>query len=514
MIRHCPKASESWKGLPWKKFQKDLFRLQRRVYEAVQAGDMRKAKSLQKLILKSSSSRYLAIRQVTQLNAGKKTPGIDGKASLSYSERFRLNDRLKSSAKEWKHQALREIPIPKKDGSIRILKVPTMSDRAWQCHVKNAIEPAHEAGFNARSYGFRPGRSTHDAQKLNGREKRILELDIEKCFDRINHSIILLKLIAPSNIKTGILRCLKAGVNVEYPEQGTCQGGVISPLLANVALNGVEEIHQSVRYADDMVFFLKPEDDANRLSDKISEFLAQRGLNISQKKTKVTAATDGFNFLGWHFKVQRNGKFRSTPSEENYKAFRNKVKTIVNSSNHGAIKKAKKLAPIVRGWKNYHRHCKMKGGRHSLFHLQRRTARVFGKEAKINRMTSKKLLENAFPKVSYSENKHVNVRGEKSPFDGDIVYWSRRNSKLYDGPTSTALKRQNHACGHCRLQMLNDERIQLHHIDGNRHNGKWNNLVALHQSCHQYIHMCKNTEHRELSAVKIACSDLKGRSGE
>ena len=153
MVGHGTSASDSWKGLPWKKFRKDLFRLQKRVFKAVQAGDMRKAKSLQKLILKSTSSRYLAIRQVTQLNAGKRTPGVDGKASLSFSERFELNELLKFSAKKWKHQGLREIPIPKKDGSVRILKVPTMADRAWQCHAKNAIEPAHEADFNARSYG-------------------------------------------------------------------------------------------------------------------------------------------------------------------------------------------------------------------------------------------------------------------------------------------------------------------------------------------------------------------------
>ncbi len=501
MIGHGTSASESWKGLPWKKFRKDLFRLQKRVFKAVQAGDMRKAKSLQKLILKSTSSRYVAIRQVTQLNAGKRTAGIDGKASLSFRERFELNDLLKSSAKEWKHQGLRKIPIPKKDGSSRILKVPTMADRSWQSHVKNAIEPAHEAIFNARSYGFRPGRSTQDAQKViflnlrsmsNGREKRILELDIEKCFDRINHSIILRKIIAPSNIKTGILRCLKAGVNPEYPDQGTCQGGVASPLLANVALNGIEEIHPSIRYADDMVFFLKPGDDVEKITEDISNFLGQRGLNISQKKTKLTAATDGFNFLGWHFKVQGNGKFRSTPSEENYKAFRRKVKNVVNSSNYGAVEKAKKLAPIVRGWRNYHRYCKMKGGRHSLFHLQKRAAKVFSKERRITRTACKKLLDSAFPKVPYSENKHVNIRGAKSPFDGDIVYWSERNSKLYNGPTSTALRRQAHACGYCKLKMQSDERVQLHHIDGNHHNWKRDNLVALHQSCHQYTHMRKS----------------------
>nr|WP_205879073.1 reverse transcriptase N-terminal domain-containing protein [Leptolyngbya sp. BC1307] len=249
MVRHSPSASELWQRLPWKKFRRALFRLQRRVFKAVRAGDRRKARSLQKLILKSTSARLLAIRQVTQLNAGKRTPGVDGKSSLSFKERFELNETLRTHVNAWKHQGLREIPIPKKNGKIRILKVPTIADRAWQCLAKYAMEPAHEATFHARSYGFRPGRSAHDAQKflflnlnsrVNGINKRVIELDIEKCFDRIRHSAIMDELIAPSSLKLGIFRCLKAGVSADFPEQGTPQGGVVSPLLANVALNGIE----------------------------------------------------------------------------------------------------------------------------------------------------------------------------------------------------------------------------------------------------------------------------------
>jgi RNA-directed DNA polymerase len=152
-------------------------------------------------------------------------------------------------------------------------------------------------------------------------------------------------LIAPSGLKLGIFRCLKAGTNIGFPDQGTPQGGVVSPLLANIALNGIESIHKyrdqgnrwkepSIRYADDMVIILRPQDDAKAIQERISEFLATRGMNVSEKKTKLTAATDGFDFLGWHFKVQKNGKFRSTPSVDNYKAFRKKVKAIVNNSNY------------------------------------------------------------------------------------------------------------------------------------------------------------------------------------
>jgi group II intron reverse transcriptase/maturase len=502
MIRHSNNASESWKNLQWKKFRKNLFRLQKRVYKAIRAGDKRKAQSLQKLILKSTAAKLLAIRQVTQLNAGKKTAGIDGKASLNFQERFALLKLLKAKSNNWIHQKLRAIPIPKKDGkTIRLLKIPTIADRAWQCLAKFVIEPAHEALFHERSYGFRPGRSAHDAQKIlflnlssrqNGINKRVIELDIEQCFDRISHTVIMDNLIAPSGIKLGIFRCLKAGINPKFPEQGTCQGGVVSPLLANIALNGIEEIHQSVRYADDMVIILKPTDNATKILEKISQFLTARGLKVSERKTKITASTDGFDFLGWHFKVQSNGKFRCTPSVDNYKKFRQKIKAIVNCSNYGSVGKTEKLAPIVRGWRNYHKFCKMDGSRFSLYHIQKRTYKIFNRETKQNRHTSKKLLDKAFPKVSYSENSHVNVKGNKSPLDGDLTYWSERNSKLYDGETSKALKRQNHSCGHCGLKFTSSERVHLHHIDGQHNNWKPKNLIAVHESCHDYTHMGKS----------------------
>ena len=525
MVGHSRNTSESWKNLPWKKFRRKLFRLQVRLFKAVKAGDLRKARSLQKLILKSQAARFLAIRQVTQLNAGKKTAGIDGKKSLKFEERFALEDTLKRHYHNWHHSKLREIPIPKKDGLTRILKVPTIADRAWQCLAKYALEPAHEATFHPHSYGFRTGRSAHDAQKLmfhflrancKGIDKKVIELDIEKCFDRINHTTIMENLIAPLGLKMGIFRCLKAGVNPEFPELGTPQGGVVSPLLANIALNGIESIYRyhrrdsskkrykitpntstsdiiesTIRYADDMVIILRPQDNAEEILERINQFLAERGMNVSQKKTKITAATDGFDFLGWHFKVQGNGKFKCVPSVDNFRAFRKKVKAIVNCSNYGSKVKAQKLAPIVRGWREYHKYCDMNSTRDSLWLIHLRTFRVFNKEKKNDFESSRILVEKAFPTVPSSENQFVNVIGEKSPFDGDITYWSERNSKLYDGFTSKALKRQNHSCDYCGLRMLPGEKVHLHHLDGNHQNWKTNNLVAIHESCHDYIHMSK-----------------------
>ncbi|MBE9001568.1 reverse transcriptase N-terminal domain-containing protein [Nostoc sp. LEGE 12447] len=502
MVRHMTSNSDSelWKSQPWKKLRKNLFRLQCRLWKAVRVGDRKRANNLQKLILKSRSARLLAIRQVTQLNKGKKTAGVDGKASLTFQERFDLDNLLKTQVNTWTHSKLREIPIPKKDGTMRILKVPTMKDRAWQCIIKYSIEPAHEAIFHERSYGFRPGRSTHDVQKYlfdnlrsksNGKDKIILEMDIEKCFDRINHNHLMSQIIAPKGAKLGLWKCLKAGVNPEFPEQGTPQGGVCSPVLANIALHGIEAIHKSVRYADDMVFIFKKGDNQAQVFDEITEFLRVRGLNIKSAKTRFISATDGFNFLGWQFRVQKNGKFRCTPSEDNYLAFRKKVKAIVNNSNYGALVKSQKLSPIIRGWRNYHRYCKMDGSRFTLWFTRRRTWNVFNKESKLNRYQTDALIDKAFPAVPYSEHKHFMVKGDASPFNGNLVYWSKRQSKHYDGATAKALKKQDHSCGHCGLKFADDEDIHLHHVDRDHDNWKSQNLLAIHQSCHQYIHMSK-----------------------
>lgn len=509
--------SDDWEFTDWKKLQKVLFRLQKRIFKAVREGDKAKARRLQKLVLSSYAARMLAIRQVSQLNTGKKTAGIDGIKSLTFKQRFDLETTLKKDYKTWQHQGLREIPIPKKDGSKRILKVPTIADRGWQCLLKYALEPAHEATFHAKSSGFRPGRSTHDAQKVlfnnlrssvNGINKRVLEIDIEKCFDRISHKAILDRVIAPEFVKTGINKCLKSGINPEFPEQGTLQGGVVSPLLANIALNGIEEIGQfkqygrtrtkCIRYADDMVFILKPEDSAENILAEVEGFLAARGMNVSQRKTKVTASIDGFDFLGWHFYVQNNEKFRSIPSTENFQAFRSKVKHIVNNSNYGAETKVHQLAPIIRGWRYYHRYCKMDSSRFNLFRLEDRTRKVFLKQKTISKHQAVKMVRTAFPKVSFSENKFVSVKGDKSPFDGDLVYWSKRNSVLYDGIVATTLRKQNHSCGHCGLKLLNEEKVELHHIDCNHNNWEYKNLLAIHTkglpacSCHHYIHMSKS----------------------
>ena len=498
-----------WLKLPWKTLSKETSRLQRRIYKASRnklllsqkQGGLAKTLDLQKLLLHSYSARMIAIRQVTQLNEGKKTAGIDGKLALTNAERFMLEKKLHQQVKQWQHQDLRKVPIPKSNGKIRILKIPTIADRAWQCLVKLALEPAHEAEFHERSYGFRPGRSPHDAQKFlfhhlrrtaNGKDKRVIELDIEKCFDRINHQTILDKAIAPKWVKDRLRQCLNAGIHPDYPEQGTPQGGVISPLLANIALNGIESIHTSVRYADDMVFILKPQDDAESIQKQVELFLSERGMNISQKKTRVTTTQTGFDFLGWHFKVRHNGKFMSIPSKENYKKVKKKIKEVANNSTYGADVKSKLLGPIVRGWRNYHKHCDMR--KHNLWHLNHRTWKKFTNQPSINRYKANNLIEQAFPKISYSVNRFINVKGNKSPFDGDLIYWAKRNSKYYDGMTAKVLKKVNYRCDYCNHYLHNEEKIEWHHVDGNHQNWQIKNLQVLHQSCHDIVHHSKMNE--------------------
>ncbi|WP_366511412.1 group II intron maturase-specific domain-containing protein [Moorena sp. SIO4A1] len=170
---------------------------------------------------------------------------------------------------------------------------------------------------------------------------------------------------------------------------------------------------------------------------------------------------------------------------------RKKIKTVVNNSNYGAKVKATKLAPIIRGWRNYHSNCDMSSSRDKLWFMRLTANRKFRKEKKVNRHKANELCDRGFPKVSYKQNQHVNVKGTKSPYDGDLVYWSKRNSRLYSDATSDALKRQNHSCGFCGLKLLEDESVHLHHIDGNHDNWSKKNTLAVHRSCHQQIHWSK-----------------------
>lgn len=504
------KPNEAWKQLPWKKFRKIVFRLQARIYAAQRRGDYKLVKSLQRLLLGSRAAKFLAVRQVTQLNSGKKTAGVDGKVALTPKQRLDLVEELHTGWKTWQHQKLRRVWIPKPDGSRRGLGIPTIGDRAYQCLLKYALEPAAEAGFSAHSYGFRPGRGAWDAQtalfhnlrsQSKGITKHILEMDIEKCFDQIEHKFLMSQIRMPKPALKGLKRAIKAGVRGEFPtsESGTPQGGVISPLLANIAIDGLEDIDpkvRGIRYADDLVFILKPGQDAEKLRTRIDTFLAQRGLKVKEAKTKLVRATEGFDFLGWNFKVKDNGKFISVPSQKNHANVKKKIKAVLGNSSVKLEDRIKRIGTIVRGWRNYHKHCDML--KHSLWHTNHRAWVKISSHKSYTRSKTNKAIKIAFPPVEWKVNSFVKVKGDKSPYDGDMVYWSKRKNAKYDGATARHMRKQDFRCAKCSTLFMPGDTLELHHKDGNHSNWKPSNLEVLHRECHHYmdVHVSKRVSRR------------------
>jgi len=237
-----------WKTLPWKTIERNVFKLQKRIYQASQRGDVKTVHRLQRLLMKSWSAKHLAVRRVTQDNQGKKTAGVDGVKSLTPPQRTRLAEVLGLQPKA---RPVRRVWIPKPGTQEkRGLGIPAMYDRASQALAKLALEPEWEARFEENSYGFRPGRSCHDAieaifNSIRYKAKYVLDADISKCFDQISHQALLQKLATFPKMRRNIKAWLEAGVmeglELSATTKGTPQGGPLSPLLANVALHGLEE---------------------------------------------------------------------------------------------------------------------------------------------------------------------------------------------------------------------------------------------------------------------------------
>lgn len=374
-----------WDAVHWRTIEDAVRRLRQRIFTASKAGDLRKVRNLQKLMLRSRSNALLSTRRVTELNAGRRTPGIDGQVALTSQDKASLAEWVQRNRRLWTPRAVRRVFIPKAKGK-RPLGIPVIVDRCLQALTVSALEPEWEARFESRSYGFRPGRGCHDAIQavfLTARgalckRQWVLDADLAAAFDNLDHDHLLCLLgTFPARRMVGMW--LRSGVLdqglLTPTERGSPQGGVISPLLMNVALHGMEQAAgvryittganagtvrpgspALIRYADDLLVFCHTRQEAEQVKAKLAQWLAPRGLVFNEDKTRIVhLAEDGVDFLGFNARRHR-GKLLIKPSKAAVKRIRARLSAEMRAL-RGASAEAvlQKFNPIIRGWTAYYR---------------------------------------------------------------------------------------------------------------------------------------------------------------
>jgi RNA-directed DNA polymerase len=562
-----------WKNLPWREIERAVFKLQERIYQASRRGDTRAVHRLQRLLMKSWSAKCLAVRRVSQDNRGKNTAGVDGVRSLTSPQRLELAREL---SLDQQAQPTRRVWIPKPGkAEKRPLGIPTMANRAAQALAKLALEPQWEGKFEPNSYGFRPGRSCHDAvvalfKSIHRMDKYVLDADIAKCFDRIDHQALLNKLATFPILRRAIKGWLKAGVmdgSELFPtEEGTPQGGVISPLLANVALHGLEEAiviafprHQTpeglvqrakvVRYADDFVVLHRELAVIEEVKQVASQWLAGMGLEMKPSKTRITHTLHphegavGFDFLGFNVRQYPVGKThrRKSGGRGGSSVWLDYV-TLIKPSQEAmhrhskalqAVVRQHKAAPqralivrinsIIRGWANYYSAMVSKGSFSKLDHLLYIKLRHWARSRHHNKPWSwiaKKYWRLETGKWDFATReglrmynhsqtpirRHVKVQGDRSPYDGDWVYWASRMGSHPELPKGVAilLRRQRGRCAHCGLYFKDGDWPEVYRSIRPAEGGK-NGLThseLLHHHCHD----------EKAAAAKAAARGTRDRS--
>ena len=380
-------ATLDWHAVDWRACEESVRRLRQRIFAASKAGDLGRVRNLQKLMLRSRANTLLSVRRVTERNAGRLTAGVDGEVALTPEARMKLADRVQRQSEPFTALPVKRVYIPKRGSSIkrRPLGIPVILDRCHQARVANALEPEWEARFEPRSYGFRPGRGCHDAIDAihrtscgkSTKRRWVLDADLASAFDQIAHDHIL-AMLGTFPARGMVAQWLKAGVvehgRLHRTEEGTPQGGVVSPVLLNIALHGMEQAagvryHTTgraagwaiagspvlIRYADDYVALCHSRQEALEVKARLAGWLAPRGLSFNEDKTRVVTLEEGFDFLG--FNVRRHGdKLLIKPSKAAIRRIRERLRTELRSL-RGANARTVigRLNPIIRGWANYYR---------------------------------------------------------------------------------------------------------------------------------------------------------------
>lgn len=563
---------EHWHGINWAMCYREVRRLQSRIVKATQEGSWNKVKALQWLLTHSFSGKALAVRRVTE-NQGRKTPGIDKEIWSTPSAKYCAISRLKRRG--YQPQPLRRIYIPKQKDKTRKrpLDIPCLIDRAMQALCLLALEPASETQADSHSYGFRRERSTADAiahchtlLAKSDSPQWVLEGDIRSCFSEISHDWLIAHVPMDKAI---LLKWLKAGYienRRQFPtETGTAQGGLISPALANWALDGLQgRLAQSVgrrfyrdkkrinpkvnlvRYADDFIITGHSKEYLEQAVQPIvSAFLSERGLTLSPEKTRTTHITEGFDFLGQNIRRYKN-KVLTKPSEKNGKAFLEKIRTTIKQNKMSSQQALIQLLnPIIVGWMNYHRHAAAKktfsqadseircalwrwcSRRHPNKGKRWIKQRYFHRVRSRNwefRADTGKLLPSGKPEgialcktSDVAIRRHIKIKAEANPFDPEWEsYFQKRSGwkmlDTYNGKRQLIRRwlDQQGLCPICEQRITKETGWHTHHIIRRVEGGSdaITNLILVHPTCHNQIHS------QGLTVTKPAPNGaLKGLSG-